>query len=1023
MMNRNNILFEHVKRYAFIVLFGFFQIVIHGQNNKEVVGLVVDESGMPVPGVTVLVKGTTVGTTTDFDGRFSLNVTTPKAVIVFSYIGYVSVEKPASESPFNIVLKEDVQSINEVVVVGYGKQKKATVTGAISTLKGEELTEVPTSNLSTAVTGKLPGVVTIQTSGRPGSDAANIYIRGLSTWVDSSPLIIVDGIERTSFSQIDPNEVESISVLKDASSTAVYGVRGANGVIIITTKRGKESQQNISFTAELGGQTPVNIPNFLDSYEHLKLLKIAMINDGKDPSTEPLLSDESLEGFRLNQDPYRYPNIKWYKQVVKPMALMQKYNMNVSGGTKRVKYFVSMGYLNQSGMFKYTDMHDRYNPDTYYKRFNFRSNLDFTINKYQTLSVNVSGRSDEQNGFPNESNVFQTLIAKAPYLYPIFNPDGTYGANLNEPNPVVKISNSGYDNTRINNYDVVGTLHNNLSFITDGLSLLMNISYNSSMGTTKSYREQADSYYYNPGTQEYEQIIEFSPLSYVGESNARAYQNIGIQFQFKYVKTIGKSDIKTTLIYNQQNERYQYNQPFVLMGYAGRIEYDFDSKYLAEFNIGYNGSENFAPGNQFGVFPAGSLGYVISEEPFMESLESVVSFLKIRGSIGLVGNDKVGGDRFLWQGLYSYSSPGSSASYQNYSFGTTNPSNTGGLVESRSENRNLTWETSLKRNIGLDAKLFKNNLLNITFDLFDEHRSDILMPARSLLNTTGIPSPQYNIGEAKNYGYEIELNHSRTFGDFSYSLRSLYSFARNKVVNRDDPAGTPDYQKLAGQRIGQFRGYQVLGYFASEEDIASSPDQSSLGGPIIPGDLKYLDYDGDGQITSADIVPIGYSTVPEIVYSVSPELKWKGLTLSAMFQGAANASVLFVSNAGYEFGGSAGGGQVTETHKDYWTVDNPNASYPSLHSNATHSNKNTNSFHLKSGNYLRLRNVRLSYNIPESVCKKLNMNSISLSLSGNNLKTWSKIDDFDPETISTNGSKGEVYPQQSVYNFGVNIKL
>ncbi len=1024
MMNRKRKSIECIKRLTFMLLFGFFHLVVYGQNSKEITGTVVDQSGIPLPGVSILVKGQSVGTTTNFDGEFSLKVSAAESTLVFSYVGFISVEKAASNTtPLHVVMVEDVQSLDEVVVVGYGQQKKATVTGAISTLKGEELTKVPTSNLSTAVTGKLPGVVTIQTSGRPGSDAANIYIRGLSTWVDSSPLIIVDGIERTSFSQIDPNEVESISVLKDASSTAVYGVRGANGVILITTKRGKENVQNISFTAELGGQRPVNIPHFLNSYEHLQLLKVAMINDGKDPSTEPLLSDESLEGFRLGQDPYRYPDIRWYQQVVKPLALMQKYNMNVSGGTKRIKYFVSMGYLNQSGMFKYTDMHDRYNPDTYYKRFNFRSNLDFTINKYQELSVNISGRSGEQNGFPNESNVFQTLIAKPPYLYPIFNPDGTYGASITEPNPVVKISNSGYDNTRINNYDLVGTLKNDLSFITSGLALNLNMSYNSNMGSRKSYREQADSYYYNPGTQEYQQIIEFSPLTFEGETSARTYRNIGLQFQLKYGKTIGQSKINATLVYNQQNERYAANRPFVLMGYAGRLEYDYGGKYLAEFNIGYNGSENFAPGNQFGIFPAGSFGYVISEEPFMKPLKHIVNFFKIRGSVGLVGNDKVGGNRFLWQGLYSYRAPGSALSFQNYSFGTTNPSNTGGLTETRSENRNLTWETSLKRNIGVDAKLFKNNLLNITVDLFDEHRTDILMAARSLLNTTGIPSPQYNIGETKNSGYEIELNHSNTLGEFSYSLRGLYSFARNEVVNRDDPAGTPDYQKLAGYRIGQFRGYQVLGYFTSEEEIANSPDQTALGGPIIPGDLKYLDYDNDGQITSADIVPIGYSNVPEIVYSISPELKWKGITLSAMFQGAANASVLFVSNAGYEFGGSAGGGQVTETHKDYWTTDNPNASYPALHSNATHSNKNTNSFHLKSGNYLRLRNIRLSYSIPKSFCSKLKISSINVSLSGNNLKTWSKIDDFDPETITSSGSKGEVYPQQSVYNFGVNIKL
>lgn len=1019
-MGKRTLSLSYVLRATVLLLFSLNHVFTYAQNKQNISGVVADQAGIPLPGVSVVIKGTSVGAATDFDGNFTITANNASDVLVFSYMGFITIEKLASDKqPFNVVLEEDIQSLNEVVVVGYGAQKKETITGAISTIKGSELVSVPTSNLSTAITGKLPGVVTIQSSGRPGEDAAAIFIRGQSTWVNSSPLIIVDGVERQSMSQIDPNEVGSISVLKDASSTAVYGVRGANGVILITTKRGKVGTQKISISANLGVQQPVNTPDFLGSYDHLVLRKIASINDGLNPDNDPLISDESLEGFRLGQDIYRYPNLKWYDEVVKSMAFQQKYNINVLGGTEKIKYFVSLGYLDQGGMFKYTDSHDRYSSDTDYQRFNFRSNLDFKINEYQTLSANISGRKQEKNGFPNVSNVFQSLIAQVPYAFPIYNPDGTYAAIPGQANAVVKIAESGYDRTDINNYDIVGVLKNDLSFITDGLSLDMNLSYNSSMGSVKRYREQPDSYQYNPNTDDYDQIIEASPLTYAGESSTTTYTNLGIQFQMRYTKKIGKSKVNTTLVYNQQNEKYNANKPFVLMGYAGRVEYDYGGKYLAEFNMGYNGSENFAPGNQFGFFPAVSFGYVLSNESFMKPLYSVVKFLKIRGSAGLVGNDKIGGNRFLWQGLYQYISP-SGSNLQYFGFGTTNPSSLGGIYESRSENRLLSWEKSRKRNIGLDTKLFDNNLLNITIDVFDESRTDILMSARSLLNTTGIPSPQYNIGEVKNWGYEIDVNHRNTIGEVGYSLRGLYSFARNEIINFDDPEGTPSWQKNAGNRIGQFRGYEVLGFFTSQDDIDNSPSQTTLGGPIIPGDLKYADINGDNQIDERDRKPIGYSRVPEIVYSITPEISWKGLTLNATFQGAANASVLFTSNAGYEFGGAAGGGQVTRTHQDYWTVDNPNGSYPSLHLNPQHSNKNVNSFHLKSGNYIRLRNIQLSYSLPEPFCKKLKLSSVKVLLSGNNLKTWSKVDGFDPETAD---QKGETYPQQKVYNLGININL
>ena len=982
-------------------------------------GVVKDEKGETLIGVSILVKGTKTASVSDIDGKFSVSASS-KSTLVFSYVGYITKELQLIEgqNKYIISMLENTQSLDEVVVVGYGTQRKQTVTGSISTVKSAELTDIPVSNMNNALSGKLPGLITIQPSGQPGDDVATIYVRGQSTWVDSSPLIIVDGVERQSFAQINANEVESISVLKDASSTAVYGVRGANGVILITTKRGTEGKPKVSLSVNYGLQTPTKIPQFLDSYHQLLLKKQAYINDGQDPlvMAPTLLSDQALAGFQAGTDPYKYPNVNWYNAMTKNSSPEQQYNLNISGGTKSIKYFVSLGYLSQSGMFKYTDLQKEYNPDTYYNRFNFRSNLDIVIDKYQTLTTNISGRVEEKNAFPGVSNLIQSLIAKPPYLNPIFNPDGSISALQGNGNPLTKIAYSGFDNTKTNNYDLVGLLHNDLSFITKGLAFDASVSYTSTVGTTKSYTDGIDTYYYSPTTGRYDQITESSPFTYAGEGSASAFRREGIQLKLYYTKSIAKNDIKATLVYNQQKDYNGISIPSVLMGYAGRVEYAYSSKYLAEVNLGYNGSENFAKGHRFGFFPAFSVGYVLSEEKFMQPLNSVIPYLKIRGSMGLVGNDKIGSNaRFLYQGLYS-----TMGASQYYDFGTNNPTSTGGIVESRSENLDLTWETSLKQNIGIDGHLFGGNLLSFSIDLFSEHRTNILMAARSLLQTTGIASPIYNIGETKNWGYEIELTHRNKIGSFEYFLKGNLSFAHNTIINYDDPGKTPDYQKYAGYRIGQFRGYQVLGFFLSQDDINKSPSQSALGGPIIPGDLKYLDYNKDNVIDDKDIIPIGYSNVPEITYAVTPGFSWKGFDFSVMFQGAANSSVYFTSNAGFEFGGAAGGGQVSAIQQDYWTPTNLDARYPSLHIVTKHSNKNINTFFLKKGDYLRLKTLQLGYAIPKSVCKFLHVETLRVFASGSNLYTWSALDNFDPEVIN---QSGEVYPQQTVYNFGINLNF
>ena len=1028
-MNTETLHFKFLKVFCCVLLLQLgwshaLGAVTEANQTRQIQGVITDSQGETLPGVNVIVKGTSIGAISDLDGKFTLQVPSPKSVLVISYVGYETYEViVGNKTSFNIVLEDQMNALDEVVVVAYGSQKKQTVTGAVSMMKSSELVAAPVANVTNALVGKLPGVITQQPGGRPGEDAATILIRGKSTFNDASPLIIIDGVEQESFSQLDANEIESLSVLKDASSTAVYGIRGANGVILITTKRGKEGKPKISVTANWGLQRPTQIPEFLGSYEHLLLRKKAWENDGKDPLQQDngLLTDESLEGFRLGQDPYRYPDVNWYDEMVnKSGSLQQQYNINISGGTKVVRYFISLGYLNQGGMFKYGDLQKDYNPEVYYRRFNFRSNIDLNINKYQTVSANISGRSGEMNGFSGASgSFFQGLIAKEPWRHPIYNPDGTIAGVEGSGNPLSTIAYSGYENSKTNYYDLVGTLHNDLSFITEGLSFDMSISFNNNFGSTKVYTDGIDTYYYEPNSGRYDQLGEDSPFRFKEDKKTNPMRRTNLQLKVGYARRFGKHNINSILVYNQQKTTSGNSIPSALMGYAARVEYGFAEKYLGEVSLGYNGSENFAKGHRFGFFPSGSLGYVISEEPFMAKVKNVIPFLKVRGSIGLVGNDK-SKDRFLYMGEYAAQGIYAGGGTPSFGFGTTNPSTNGGIYEKRNENKLLTWETALKGNIGLEARLFSNDLLTFTADFFKEHRKDILLQGRSTPQIIGLSSPYLNVGEVKNWGYEFELSHRHHIGKVDYYIRANYSFARNVVINYDDPAGTPDYQKIAGFRIDQFKGYQVLGFFQNEEEIKHSPDQTTLGGPIIPGDLKYWDRNGDGTLTEADKVAIGYSRIPEIMYSVTPGIIWKGLEISAQFQGAAHASVLFAGNAGYEFGGGAGGGQVSKIHQDYWTPENPNASYPSLHMATKHSNKNINSLHLKSAAYLRLKNVQITYSFPASIYRKLGMTGLKVYLNGTNLYTWSKIDNFDPETVN---ASGEVYPQQSVYNLGVNINF
>jgi len=951
-----------MKKHSIIFLFSLFvSTVLLGQNNIQITGIVKDVKGESLTGVSIRIRNSSQGTMTDLNGQFSLKVPDEKSEIAFSYIGFnPRVELIGKKRIFNIQMTETANDLDEVVVVAYGTQKKATITGAISTMKSSEILKNPAANVTNSLTGAIPGLITVQQSGRPGADDAQIYIRGVSSWVNTQPLIIVDGVEQPSFSQIDPNEIESLSVLKDASSTAVYGIRGANGVILISTKRGATGKPKVNLSANWGIQKPTNVPQFLSSYEQLLLKKIAYKNDGIDPtSIEPtFFTPEALEAYRTGSDPYRYPDVNWYNEMVKQDgAPQQQYNVNISGGTQAVKYFVSLGYLKQDGLLNGAELQKLYDPSVYFQRFNFRSNIDLTINKYQTLSTSITGRSEKRNG-NQDDKMFYGYLEYQPYSIPIYNPDGSFAAMSRSYNPLAGFAFGGTSIAKTNNYNLQGTLRNDLSFMLKGLNLDFTYSFDNTFGSSKTYSDEIDTYFLNPQTNVYTIITNDNPYSYSGESFGTPVKRMAFQTKLAYAQKFKKHDVRATLVYNQQQIIKGAEIPFVLMGYAARGEYAYADKYLAEVSLGYNGSENFSAGNRFGFFPSMSLGYILTEEPFMEALKNKwIPFLKFRGSIGLVGSDQ-GQDRFLYMAKYSTSSNMDSG----FLFGTTVPTTNGGIKEDRASNPLLTWETALKRNIGIEARLFDKNKLSINVDIFDQDRKDILMQGRSTLVSSGIQSPYLNLGQVYSSGIESQITHRNKIGKVEYSLTGIVTYAKNVVKFKDDPYGMPTYQKDAGYPIGQFRGYQVLGFFQNQQEINDSPSQLTLGGLIVPGDLRYQDTDGDKVITERDQVAIGRSSTPELTYSITPGISLYGFDLSIMFQGAGLNSIAFSGPAGFEFSSGSSAGQVTEIQKGYWTPENPiNSTYPSLHINSKHSNKNINSFFLKDGDYLRIRQAQLSY--------------------------------------------------------------
>ncbi len=1027
---------------------------------KELSGTVKDPKGLLLPGVTVMVKGTTLGTITDNEGNFRLSVPVDAKTLVFSFVGMKTQEVViAAKTSFKIELSEETFGLDEVIAVGYGSQKKMTMTGAVSKIKGESLLTSPVSNITNSLQGKVTGVTTIQQNGQPGLQNADIFIRGRATFGDATAIVIVDGIERADFGSMDPNEIESMTVLKDASSTAIFGIRGANGVLVITTKLGKETKPTISYSGNVSGNFFIDFPQRLDAYETAKLQNIGAHNNGKSAGWNFYWSDAELEHFKKQDLPYQYANVDWMKKIIRKYNMQTQHNLNVQGGTKKVKYYISAGYMYTGGILNEFPSTIGIKTTDSYKKYNFRSNLDFDVTRDLRVSLKVASIMEniyQPRPGGNLGGLFYGTLNIPSNRSSVYTPDGRYAVGFFTPghipnNPIADITQTGYMNGQKNKIETNLDIDLKLNWLTKGLSFKTLLSYDNAMN---SYLQQSAAYaaYYVDRitgsvikSPSYLDDTVLSALAVNDTWGPRGGLSYNLQSGFDYSREFGKHNLTGLVRFTRRLTEINSaaDAPYVYQGVVSRLTYNYDNKYLLEASMSYNGSENFPQGKRYGIFPSGSVGYILSNEAFFKENISKINFLKIRGSLGLVGNDKFPGgtSRYLYLDEYSVSAattnwdkPNATHPGSAYYFGQPNaPSKYEVMAHSRIGNPDITWEKGLKADIGIEIGFFKDKI-KLNADYFYEKRSDILMDPRGRLTSYGEDYPKLNKGIVQNQGYEIELNMHEKFGEFNVGLMATISHQVNRVLDADDPAGIPDYQKLAGKRVGQFFGYETAGFYGSQQEIDDSNNKVAGAWPInsmakvVPGDLKFIDYNKDGIINSMDKHPILTSNLPEYNYSFTPTISYKNFTLLVMFQGTLKSMSDYLQTYNY-----------FNYMKDSWTPENVAAgksiTWPAIYDgwwSPSYGPEFSNDFTIKSNNYLKLRNLEFSYQVPAAFAKRLSMSAVRLYISGQNLATWSSFKDFydvDPEVYigGTGGSQTTkreyAYPLARTINFGVNVQF
>lgn len=1011
--------------------------LLWGQNHS-IKGQIVDaKSNEPLIGVNITVEGTSNGTISDVDGHFTLTAT-PDAVLKISYIGYREILLKVADLKKDAIisLEEDSKQLEEVVVVGYGVQKKVTSVGSITQTGGNELMKGGSVNsVSEALQGKLNGVVAINSSGMPGDNEVKMYIRGKSTWDNTDPLVLVDGIERN-MNDVDMNEIESISVLKDASATAVYGVRGGNGVILITTKRGTDTAPVINFSANYTFKSPTTSMKLADHVTAMQAYNMAMANDA---SWDKLIPQSTIDAWSRayaegNYGAYNdvFPYVNWWDELITG-GFTQNYNINIRGGTDYMKYFASAGYQGDGDIYD-LKKNDDFDPRHTYKRYNWRSNFDFNFTKSTKLSINIAGSMGYRNKSIDNDSPFNRILTESTSDHPIMYSDGNWGDD-EEKNPVANMNLGGAKLRKTFQGWYDASLEQKLDFITKGLKVAAKVSYSSSSTTnTDVYRGggSADQAlksivryhrvydYANPvvntdGTITYPMIedkrlptsesVPLPPGVTMWDGLDAYTRRFYYEFSVAYNRSFNDHNVSALALVNRKiyDERYTENNtqymrfPNYNEDWVGRVTYNWKERYLTEMNISYTGSEKFARGERFGLFPSFSLGWRLSEEPFIKkSIGKVLTNAKFRYSWGKVGSD-AGVKR--WNYIQQFTSDG------NITLGTDASGQIWGPLyhEGDVANLNSTWEKSTKQNLGIEIGLW--NKLDITLDLFDEKRKDILMEPQTTSFITGAKFNALNIGSTKNHGFELELHYNDKIGsDFRYHVGFTLASSENRVVFRDDPVNGPDHLKEAGKPIGHQNRYLAVGNYETIDDVFNNAQTGSINsvapGQVVPGDFIYIDFDSNGILNGQDKVAVDELNYPLHTYGLNLGFDWKGLSFSAMFY--APTGVYKLVNSVYSASFKSGKINAQPDVMNAWTPETANTSgvrAPALHlTNDGAFNGTESTYRYQNFSYLRLKTMELGYNLPKKWLKTVGLKSLQVYVTGNNLLTWWGGDDrIDPE--------------------------
>jgi TonB-linked SusC/RagA family outer membrane protein len=1008
---------------------------------KELKGKVVDKKGEAIIGTTVMVKGTQVGGITDINGNFTLQVPLDAKILSVSFIGFKTQEiEIGTQTTFTVVMEEMIVGVEDVVVVGYGTQKKQSVVGAVSTAKGSDLLKTGgLTNISSSLTGMIPGLLTMNVKGKPGEDDAEILIRGKSTWNNSSPLILVDGIERE-MNDIDPNEVESVSVLKDASSTAVFGVRGANGVILITTKRGKSGEPVFRAGFNSTMKMISKMPTYANAYESRWMRNEAIeLQTPVNASSWSYYTPYDILMHYKNQDlPYSFPDVDWRKETIQNNTWSHKFNLEISGGSDFVKYFASVAYLYDSDIIKIQDFGQGYLPENNFKRLNFRTNLDFYPTKTTTFSVDIDGSQGKVNSFTSgggiSDKIWDGIYGKAPDLYPVRYEDGTFAWSVvldeRQMNPVWAYNFNGMQATTTNDINTTFRLDQKLDMITKGLSLKAIGSYQavyttngpgqsgnpSELKYVDPYSGAVDITYpkeYTDMTHGFNFVPLISTASAEGISGAGS-RNLMYQVSLNYIRSFGKHVVGGLANFKRQERTSGSDFTYYREEWAGRATYEFDSRYLLETNVGYNGSEQFGSGYKFGFFPSVGVGWNLGNEKFFQDNVHFMNRFKFRFSSGTVGNDRTGSSRWGYVSSWSY---GGMA----IPFGKVNPSNSPYTRVQRTSigNPDIRWETAVKNNFAIETAFFRN-LVTFNFDYFWGHRNDIFMSGdqRNIPPWFGAEPVAANIGETKEHGWEIETGISKTLssGLRLYANMSL-SVAKNEIVYMEDPELTPDYMKDAGFPIGQSRVTTYSEIINSWDEMYTGV-MSNVNNMRLPGDFRFIDYNANGIIDVNDAVPYGYANHPQVISNYMFGSDYKGFSVRLQFYSTRN-STLTQSLAMW-------GGVYMNQSIDRIVLDN--AWIPGRENSATYMRPVWNfpaaagdgQFNQVDGTLWRLKTAEIAYAFRCGALKKIGIKDLQIFVNGNNLWLWSHLNE-DRETGGVRNVSFDKYPLTKRINFGMNI--